>query len=193
MSRWQSICARTSDLAAIDRRWSAKMARTAESHVPLYRGSVILAHAGDALLWAGIGLVVLLWGPSRAREILVQIGVSVLFTALLVAGLKFGVRRERPRGAESAKWSMLPKQDLYSFPSGHAARAACIATGVSVVYPAASLPFAIWMAGVCLARVALEAHYLLDVVVGVLLGALVAALVSKAWSSIILLAGRLPL
>ena len=192
MKGWQSLRARGSELTVIDRRWSARMAQTAESHTLLHLGSIILAHAGDALLWLLIGLLVLLWGSPRAKDALLQIGVSVLFTALLVAGLKFGVRRERPRGKESAKWSLLPKHDLYSFPSGHAARAACIATSVAAAYPAAGLPFVIWMAGVCLARVALAAHYLLDVLVGVLLGVLVATLIIKAWPGIVLFLGRLP-
>jgi|YNPNPStandDraft_1061719.scaffolds.fasta_scaffold37180_2 membrane-associated phospholipid phosphatase len=193
MRIWRNLRVRGTDLAALDRRWSAKMAQVAESHALLRWGSVALAHAGDALLWLAIGLVILVWGSPRAREVLMQIGISVCLTALLVAGLKFGIRRERPRGKESAKWSLLPNHDLYSFPSGHAARAACIATSIAVAYPDVSLPFVIWLAGVCLSRVALAAHYLLDVLVGVLLGTSVAVLVTKAWPHIVVFLGRLPL
>lgn len=193
MRIWRNLHARGTDLAALDRRWSAKMAQMAESHALLRWGSVAMAHAGDALLWLAIGLGILVWGSPRAREVLIQIGLSVFLTALLVAGLKFGIRRERPRGKESAKWSLLPQHDLYSFPSGHAARAACIATGIVAAYPDASLPFVIWLAGVSLSRVALAAHYLFDVLVGLLLGVSVATLVAKVWPNITAFLGQLPL
>jgi len=182
-----------SELAGMDRRWSAWMAQAAEAHSALYWLSRILAHAGDAVLWMGIGGIVFVWGSPRAKDALLQTVIAVACTALLVAGLKFGVRRERPRGKESAKWSLLPKHDLYSFPSGHAARAACIATGVAAAYPDVRLPFMIWMTGVCVSRVALAAHYLIDVLVGVLLGVVVATLVTRTWSSIAPLLGQLRL
>ena len=180
-------------LLTVDRQWSARVARAAASHPLAYRASVILAHAGDGLFCLAVGLLVLLAGSRDHRNALLQIAASVLAAAALAAGVKFSVRRERPQGTDSTRWSAMSTRDPYSFPSGHAARAACIATGVSVLYPAATWPCMVWAAGVCLARVTLAAHYLLDVLVGVVLGALVARLMSGVWPSLLLFYEGLPL
>lgn len=170
--------------AAWDQRWSARMAGAVRGRRALYRGSAVLAHAGDGALWAAIALLLLILGAPADRWLLAPIVAAVALTALLVAAIKFSVRRGRPRGPESARWSSLPRYDVYSFPSGHAARVACIALCASAAYPGVRLLLVVWAVGVCLARVALAAHYLLDVLVGAALGVAVAAATSHVWPTI---------
>lgn len=167
---------------------SSWMAQKTRSHTLLLKGSTVLARAGDGLVWLIIGLLILFVGTPGGKGIVFQVASSVLLTALLVTGIKFSVRRERPQGTESARWSSLPQYDIYSFPSGHAARVACIAAGVSMAHPVLRLPFVVWAIGVCCARVALAAHYLLDVLAGILIGVLTANLVARVWPSLILFA-----
>jgi membrane-associated phospholipid phosphatase len=174
----------TSRLAAADRRWSDRVARQAESSAALYRGSTLLARAGDGAVCLLVGLLIYALGSPGHQSVLLQVAAAVLLTALVVAGLKFGVRRTRPKGPASARWSAWPNRDLYSFPSGHAARAACITASVAVLHPLAGVLFLLWTIGVCLARVAVAAHYLFDVLVGVLIGFVVAEVVGRIWPTL---------
>ncbi len=181
---FQRLRAAQACVAAWDQRWSARMAGAAREHRALYHSSAVLAHAGDGALWLGIGLVALIAGRPTDRWVLAPIAAAVALTALLVTAIKFSARRRRPEGSASARWSSLPRYDVYSFPSGHAARVACIALCASSVYPGARLPLLAWAVGVCLARVALSAHYLFDVLVGAILGGAVAAFVGLAWPAV---------
>ena len=162
-------------LRDLDARASAWVAGEVARRPLLYRACVLAAHAGDGLVCLGGGALLLL---LRTQSVLLQAlslhlaqtTVAVLGSAVLVAALKRLVRRERPQGANSARWSALPKHDVYSFPSGHAARVACIAASVCLCCPSAWLPFTLWAVAVSLARVAVGAHYATDVLAGVGLG-----------------------
>jgi undecaprenyl-diphosphatase len=138
---------------------------------------MVLARLGDGLLWLAIALFVLAFGSSAQKAALGPIVLAVLLTTLGVAAIKLTLRRTRPLGAASARWSALPKYDIHSFPSGHAARLACISVGLGTHYPLAGLVGVALTILVSLARVALGIHYLLDVLMGGLWGGIVAALI----------------
>ena len=184
----QSLHSRALRLAAIDMKASLWVVNKARSSRALRRLSVVLARAGDGLVWLVIGVLVYLLAPAANRPGLFQVVAAVLLTAALATGIKFSVRRVRPQGPESAKWSAVPRYDIYSFPSGHAARAACIATSVFTVWPSARLIFVLWAIGVSWARVAVAAHYLFDVLAGILIGILLGGAVSRAWPALLLCA-----
>ncbi len=185
MSGGGFVRTKASWLTAFDHSISLRVAEASESYTVLHRGSVILAHAGDGLVWMIIGLAIFVLGTPNGKQNLYQIAISVFLTALLVTAVKFGVRRKRPQGPKSAQWSSLPKYDVYSLPSGHAARAACIAAGIFAAYPSVRVPVAIWAIGVCWARVAVAAHYLFDVLIGILIGVLATTLVARLWPHLI--------
>ena len=89
-------------------------------------------------------------------------------SCVLLPALKRLVRRSRPNGPPDG---LYPAHDRYGFPSGPAVRVAAIAAALSPLLPGwAALALALWAAAVALSRVLLGAHYLLDVLVGVLLG-----------------------
>jgi undecaprenyl-diphosphatase len=71
--------------------------------------------------------------------------------------------------------------DIYSFPSGHAARLAALA--VSVMFFDVLLGWSLVVLAICVvvARIAVGIHYVSDVVIGLGLGALV------AWAGLVLL------
>ncbi|OGO06581.1 MAG: hypothetical protein A2Y73_04675 [Chloroflexi bacterium RBG_13_56_8] len=177
--------AQAAKLITLDRKWSANVADLVRSREMLYGACVIFAHAGDGLLCLAGGLVVFLVGSASYRMSVLQIAAAVVLTAVFVVGTKFVVRRKRPRGVDIARWSAMPVHDAYSFPSGHAARAVCIAVGISTLFPSLTLPSAIWAGGVCFARVAVGAHYTLDVVAGMVMGALAAVVAAKAWPTLV--------
>ncbi len=96
------------------------------------------------------------------------LGIAIIITAVLVLGIKFTVRRQRPQG----EWGEIYRSsDPHSFPSGHAARAfmlAAMAVGLGPNWFGIAL--AIWAPLVALARVAMGVHYVSDVFVGMILG-----------------------
>jgi undecaprenyl-diphosphatase len=146
-------------------------------HVPL----VLLARFADGPIWLVIAATCYVIGGNALRAVTIKGFVAVLTTAILVTAIKFTLRRERPRGAESASWTAMPSYDRHSFPSGHAARMASIAT-IATAAETRLLPAGILLTvAVALARVALGIHYLLDVAVGMLVGLASSFLILTMW------------
>lgn len=119
-------------------------------------------------------------GNEFWRQRVVLMAGSILATALLVFAIKNLVRRQRPAG----EWGAIYRNtDPHSFPSGHAARAALLATLAMGTGPAWwALLMVIWAPLVALARAAMGVHYLSDVAAGVVLGAVAAILILMiAW------------
>jgi undecaprenyl-diphosphatase len=94
--------------------------------------------------------------------------------AVAVIFLKFSIRRKRPDG----EWGQIYRiTDPHSFPSGHAARSAALAVmGLAIGPPWFGVVLVLWAPWVGLSRVALGVHYLSDVVVGWVVGALMGLL-----------------
>jgi len=159
-----------------DLELSARLVTAVESRRVIYAMCALLAHSGDGPIWGILGALGLAIGAPHDRTGILWTTGAVLLTALVVTAIKYTVRRPRPHGLESAKWSAMPKHDVYSFPSGHAARAVCIAWCVSALYPAACVPIVLWALGVGLARVAVGAHYGSDVIAGMMVGSLAGSL-----------------
>ncbi len=89
--------------------------------------------------------------------------------------IKFTVRRRRPEG----EWGgIYRKTDPHSFPSGHAARSALLATLAIGLGPAwFGFLLLIWAPLVILSRAAMGVHYLSDVVVGAIMGVIIGVVI----------------
>jgi len=156
-------------LLTLDQRASEQLAYRA---TPVARTTTIIAHSGDGIIWVALLSGVYLLVPHLRTEVL-PTAIGLIATAVVVASLKFSIRRPRPQGPESAKWSAMPKHDVYSSPSGHAARAACLAWGASKLHPLAGCLAWGWAIILCWSRVSIRAHFCLDVVAGLIVGLLV--------------------
>jgi undecaprenyl-diphosphatase len=155
-----------------DARWS-RWLHIGEEPGPLRSAAILLAHSGDSWFWfLGLALVWAL-GRGRWQAWAAKMIVVIVLTAALVMALKFSIRRRRPEGT----WGDIYRAtDPHSFPSGHAARAALIAIlSLAWAPPWLALPLLVWAPLVAWARVAMGLHYLSDVLVGGLLGGLMAA------------------
>jgi undecaprenyl-diphosphatase len=138
---------------------------------PLRALAALLAHSGDSPVW-GVGLLLLLWlGDAFWRRQALADLVGIFVAAAVVFALKFTVRRPRPEGEWGAVYRRL---DAHSFPSGHAARMAMLAT-VAIAFgpPLWAAVMALWAGLVMLARVGLKVHYLSDILGGAVIGVLV--------------------
>jgi undecaprenyl-diphosphatase len=155
----------------IDREFSDRL-RVAEQPGLLHTIAAVLAHSGDSWFWA-IGLAAVYAAVPNARVWAVSLFLAILGLAAVVMAIKFVVRRRRPEG----EWgSIYRRADPHSFPSGHAARAALLATLVTAWGPPWLRPvLLLWAPAMSLSRVILGLHYLSDVVGGILIGVAAAA------------------
>jgi membrane-associated phospholipid phosphatase len=134
----------------------------------LHATALVLAHTGDAAVWAVLLALAWIFGDVAWKGRALVTAAGLIVTELVVVGIKFLIRRPRPEGRSGLIYR---KMDPYSFPSGHAARAAMLIVLFVVSYPPWSvLAVSIWGPVMVLARVAISIHYVLDVVAGALLG-----------------------
>jgi membrane-associated phospholipid phosphatase len=137
-----------------------------------------LAHSGDMPVW--IVLLAAAWflGDSawKLRAVITFAGLALV--EIVVIGIKMIVRRRRPPGTEGMIYR---KTDPFSFPSGHAARAALLSLLALRMGPAeAFIVILIWSPFMVISRIAIGIHYVLDVLAGILLGGLLTAIVLQA-------------
>jgi lipid A 4'-phosphatase len=153
------------------------------------------------LLLFGLAFIVLRWGgnlppfePWAARMRAAAQIPALLFSAVAISGIlvdliKVIVGRPRPKllfaaGSYEFSWIGL-SADHWSFPSGHAATAAALATALWCLWPQPVLFYVIGAALVAASRVVMGAHYLSDVVMGAFVGVLVAralaVLFARGW------------
>ncbi len=152
---------------AWDARMTQKLRLKPEQKV-LWGFAAFLAHSGDS--WYGLFILFIVWlltkGEWHAKSAILAVGILSL--ALIVFAIKLIVRRKRPTG----EWGEFYRQhDPHSFPSGHAARVfmlAVLAIGLGPWWFAVAV--CLWAPLVALARVWMGLHYLLDMIVGVLIG-----------------------
>lgn len=143
----------------------------------------VLDHAGQSHWVLGYCAVaaIVLWRTQRdmARNHLLMFG-SVAISGIIANIIKVLAGRPRPPLAiqsgivswEPLSWHM---EFLWnSFPSGHATTGLCIAIMGSALYPRLSPLMWTLGIGIAVARIVLNVHYVSDVMVGSLIGAVVA-------------------
>lgn len=148
----------------------------------------ITAHLGDGpFVFGGLGLAYMLsWvlGKARFGQPVLTITFIVLITMIVITIIKFIVRRERPfPPGEFVTF----KYDAYSFPSGHSARLAALAVSATFFFPNSGWILAAGALAVAMARVVVGIHYVSDIVIGLIVGAV------TAWGAISLLLPLLPM
>jgi membrane-associated phospholipid phosphatase len=120
----------------------------------------LTARTGDSIFWLLVSLILIQMNWAGGWVLL----STVIFTGLLTAVTKRFFKRERP----ISKWTIAA--DIYSFPSGHAARAGAVAVTLVFILPQYAILWALWAPLVALARVLLSRHYIADVSGGLLFG-----------------------
>ncbi|GAB0097025.1 presqualene diphosphate phosphatase [Sergentomyia squamirostris] len=114
-------------------------------------------------------------------EMQINLLIGLLIDIVLVACIKAATRRRRPT-LNDDPFSIGP--DKFSFPSGHASRAVMMATFFTVLSPLSVIfwpPLIAWAVSVCISRLLIYRHHILDVSVGALLGLFEAAVLSIVW------------
>lgn len=141
---------------------------------------VFASRLGDGAVWYTMLVIVVWWqGLAAWRGILAGALATTVCVALFKT-LKLGTARLRPFEVMTDLRTALPPIDEWSFPSGHAMNAFSVSVVITVFY--GSLAIVVWPCAlvIALSRVALGLHYPSDVLVGAMLGAVIAALSAHA-------------
>jgi undecaprenyl-diphosphatase len=169
------------DARNIDQAVYAAIARTPTP--TLDREMSTLSHAANySRLWMGSAAAIALVGGHRGRRAAVQGLTSVAVTSSMVnLAVKRVGRRQRPdRAGEdvpAARHVVMPTS--LSFPSGHSAAAFAFATGVGNRLPVVAVPLHAIAGVVAYSRVHTGVHHPSDVVVGSVLGTVLAQLTTR--------------
>ncbi|MGO9308531.1 MAG: phosphatase PAP2 family protein [Spirochaetia bacterium] len=132
-----------------------------------------LAHSGDMPVWIVLLAAAWVFGDDGWKLRAVVTFAGLAFLEVVVIGVKTIVRRQRPAGTEGLIYR---KADPFSFPSGHAARAVLLSLIALRLGPIpAFVSIVAWSPLMVLSRIAIGIHYVLDVVAGAALGALLTA------------------
>jgi len=121
---------------------------------------------------------------SISPELFVNLLIGLVLDIVVVAVLKAFTRRRRPAYNVDDQHATLKMVDKFSFPSGHATRAVLVSVLLTMLWPLPLIlrPFLfVWAVAVSVSRVLLGRHHIVDVVAGVFVGLLEAAMLSKIW------------
>lgn len=121
---------------------------------------------------------------SEDFQILVNLLLALVVDLLVVSVLKLIFRRKRP-DANSPDMFFTVSIDNYSFPSGHATRAALTACILLMRTPLHTYRTFVstWAAAVCFSRLLLGRHHFFDVLSGVVIGILEYVIMDTFWLS----------
>jgi undecaprenyl-diphosphatase len=140
----------------------------------LDRVMILLTRSGDALAYVGVALAGIAIGGD-AGEACIRAAVAAGLATAIAYVPKRLVARPRPTRADPDRTALLEPPDAWSFPSSHTAAAVATACAFGAALgPAAFLAAFGWALAVGVSRVYVGAHYPLDVMIGAMLGAVVA-------------------
>ena len=105
---------------------------------------------------------------------MLQVGLTVILAEAISGGLKPLLRRDRPVASETDPLPLVDVPATYSFPSGHATVSFACATILTFAVPRLAVPFYALAALIAFSRVYVGVHYPSDIVVGAVLGTLIA-------------------
>lgn len=129
---------------------------------------------GDGIIWYALLLLLPIFNGKAGLVAAISMAIGALLGLLIYKGLKHVLVRERPFISHPDIDCLTAPLDRYSFPSGHTLHAVFFAVVASAWFPVLGpllLSFAILVA---LSRPVLGLHYPTDVLVGGLIGWLLA-------------------
>lgn len=157
-------------LIALDQQTSARLAIPHEARFLRWL-TLVTAHSGDSPLWLIGAALALIWGDAVCRDFGWRVLTGTLAAGTVATALKWTFHRQRPPGEG---WGFYTRFDRHAFPSGHACRCACLVILLHPLLPLwGSALLTLWAGLVGLARVALQVHFVSDILGGWTVGLLV--------------------
>jgi undecaprenyl-diphosphatase len=134
----------------------------------------VVSRLGDGVFWYALMAVFPLVVARDGVMIALHMGLTSVVGVIIYKLLKSRFVRERPYVSHNEIICAISPLDRYSFPSGHTLHAISFSVIACTYYPALAwvlVPFAILVA---LSRMVLGLHYPTDVLVGAVIGGLLA-------------------
>ncbi|MFY9531042.1 MAG: phosphatase PAP2 family protein [Candidatus Acidiferrales bacterium] len=130
---------------------------------------------GDGWCWYALGVLLLIFGGPHRFAAIGAAGSAAVTGIFLFRALKKASHRKRPCELHPHCWAMVLPPDQFSFPSGHSITAFGVAIAVALFYPELLGVLLLIATSIALSRIVLGMHFLSDVLVGSLMGALLGA------------------
>ncbi|KAK7788692.1 hypothetical protein R5R35_012457 [Gryllus longicercus] len=133
----------------------------------------------------GILASIWLWDSPDLHNMQINLLLGMFVDLLIIAVVKAYTRRRRPASNKSDMFVTVGP-DKFSFPSGHASRACFVAHFFIYLWPLSVIfvmPLMAWSTAVCVSRVLLQRHHVLDVAAGAVLGHLEGIIIGWLWLS----------
>lgn len=162
-------------LLKFDRAISMRFSRaSSQPHVrSLFRA---VSWLGNGYFWYALMALLVAWYGKAAWYPVLHMIIAGLSGTLIYKRLKKSTLRPRPFTVHQEIAQSVAILDQYSFPSGHTLHAVTFAIVASVYFPGLAWFVGGFAALVALSRLVLGVHYPTDVIAGIILGALIAAL-----------------
>lgn len=133
-----------------------------------------ISKSGDGYFYLALGIFIAGIEQNQGTYFLVSGLISFAIEIPLYILLKNLFKRNRPYVTLNNASSVIEPADKFSLPSGHSAAAFLMATLIGFYYPGFFPIVLSWACLIALSRVVLGVHYPSDVMVGMLLGILIA-------------------
>ena len=152
----------------------------------------LITESGDSFYMLGFGILMLI--IKKTRRVGISLMILIVLSTLLTGYIKCGVDRDRPDfDYEGVPFPVDISRDTFalfceggfnaSYPSGHAARSMIFGIILGYVlserFPRGAYLLLIYPALVSLSRVYVLQHYPMDVIGGVILGAMLTGVMAK--------------
>ena len=152
----------------------------------------LITESGDSFYMLGFGILMLI--IKKTRRVGISLMILIVLSTLLTGYIKCGVDRDRPDfDYEGVPFPVDISRDTFalfcgggfnaSYPSGHAARSMIFGIILGYVlserFPRGAYLLLIYPALVSLSRVYVLQHYPMDVIGGIILGAMLTGIMAK--------------
>ena len=132
-----------------------------------------MSRLGNGWLWYSLGIFILIGGGQNRYRAFFAGAFGALVAILIFQRVKPLSHRRRPCEIEPHCWAVLSPPDRFSFPSGHAMTSFAIAVAVGSFYPQCQPSLLAVAAMIAVSRIIVGMHFLTDIVVGAMMGALI--------------------
>lgn len=164
---WQKLAA--ADLSFV------RLCTHATRYRVIRRFSVMISRLGNGWIYPILMVIIIFEAPRNAIAIIITSALNASILHVIYPTLKKVFRRRRPFQIDPALKSLLATLDDYSFPSGHVMTLSGVLLPVILTLPEATmLAFGLILV-MGWSRVATAHHFLSDVLVGALVGVVIAS------------------
>lgn len=133
--------------------------------------------SGHGIIWFLYTAVkYILASSTETRAEALSLGAILLLDIMVIAPVKVIFKRQRPDLDVGKMIGTVSQIDEYAFPSGHASRVIAIILMYLTMFDLSSTAVLLWIGwalAVCISRVLLGRHHVIDVIAGVIMGTIV--------------------